>query len=309
MFTRARNFVVHDGDFRVTEHNYYSDPGKRYALILPNQYPERKSAITKLYHASALGALYGSQDHLPLPEILDAQTEIIQRAWKWFSSQESKPLLWLYSPSTAVKSAAARVLVEKAKKQFAASFFFTPLRDNCSSAERFVPTIAVQLVEHIPGFYDSLIRSMHVDPFVLERSSLETQVDQLILEPLREVTARGPFLIIIDALDKCASEEDRHEILTQISRIVLAHRDLIRFAVLTSERGRLFNEPEIGSIVCPLTIPDGTILERGTSGEKMDFSKREGGEKGFSLVPITSGNIKYALQCNHIYFPGLNRLL
>ncbi|KAG6874570.1 hypothetical protein C0992_007436 [Termitomyces sp. T32_za158] len=250
------------------------------------QYPERKSVTIKLYHASALGALYGSQDHLPLPEILDAQTEVIQRAWQWFSSQESKPLLCLYSPSTSVKSAAARVLVEKAKKhgQFAASFFFTPLRDNCSSAERFIPTIAVQLVKNIPGFYDSLNRSMHVDPFVLERSSLETQVDQLILEPLHGVTARGPFLIIIDALDKCASEEDQHEILTQISRIVLAHQDLIRFAVLTSERGRLFNEPEIGSIVCPLTLPDGTILERDTSGEKMDFSKREGGEKRFSLV-------------------------
>ncbi|KAG6874974.1 hypothetical protein C0992_005734 [Termitomyces sp. T32_za158] len=285
MFTRANDFAVYGGNFQSTENNYYSDPRKRYALILSNQYPERKPVIVKLQHASALGALYVAQDRLPLPEILEAQTEVIQSGWKWFISQESKPLLWLHSPSTSVKSVAARVLVEKAKKhgQFAAGFFFTPLRDDCSSAERFVPTIAVELVKNIPGFYDSLNRSMHADPFVLERSSLETQVDQLILEPLREVTARRPFLIIIDALDKCASEEERGEILTQISRIVLAHRDLIRFAVLTSERERLFNEPEFGSIVCSLTIPGGKILECGTSGEKMDFSKREGGGD-FSLV-------------------------
>ncbi|KAG6867695.1 hypothetical protein C0993_012203, partial [Termitomyces sp. T159_Od127] len=210
-------------------------------------YAERKSVIAKIYDASAPGALFDSQDRLPLLQVgLEAQTRTAQTAWQWFTAPESKPLLSIHASSQLVKSMIAHTLVKKSKKRggFAASFFFTSLRANCSSAKCFVPTIVVQFIKHIPGFSDSLIESMHREPFIIQGSPLEMQVDQLIIKPLYNVTARGPFLIIIDALDRCAKEEDRREILTQISRIVRAHQGLLRFVVLTSGMERLFNEPE-----------------------------------------------------------------
>ncbi|KAG6898502.1 hypothetical protein C0993_006416 [Termitomyces sp. T159_Od127] len=254
MFTGSRNVTINGGHFEVTQHIYDSDP------------------VIHLQRASALNALYSSQDHLPLPE---AQSGTVQAVLKWFSSPESKPLLLLHGSSQRVRLAIACALVEKGRERrwFAAGFFFNSFRDNCKSAERLVPTIATQLAENILGFSESLPEFDRRDLSIIQRSPLATQVDQLVIEPLRnlEATVHGPFLIIINALDKCA-KEDRREILTQISRIVHAHQGLLRFVVLTSGMERLFNEPEFGSIAFALTIPDGMSTEPSTYREKMDLA-------------------------------------
>ncbi|KAG5735819.1 hypothetical protein E4T56_gene7946 [Termitomyces sp. T112] len=247
MFTKARNVTVNGGEFKV-ENIYHSDP-----------------LITQLHQASAAGALYDAQDHPPLTERpLEAPAKTIQEVLDWFSSPESKPLLHVRGPSKSTNSAIACTIVERSKErgQFAAGFFFNSRRPKCSSIKHLVPTIADQLIELIPGFYTNLTRSFDGDPFFLVRP-IPTQVDQLILQPLHEITARGPFLVIIDALDDCASEEDQHEILTQISRIVFAHQDLIRFVILTSlspHLKHLFDQYEFRSISNSLVVPQNGVF-------------------------------------------------
>ncbi|KAH0586013.1 hypothetical protein H2248_007290 [Termitomyces sp. 'cryptogamus'] len=277
MFTKARNVTVNGGEFKV-ENIYHSDP-----------------LITQLHQASAAGALYDAQDHPPLTERpLEAPAKTIQEVLDWFSSPESKPLLHVRGPSKSTNSAIACTIVERSKErgQFAAGFFFNSRRPKCSSIKHLVPTIADQLIELIPGFYTNLTRSLHGDPFFLVRP-IPTQVDQLILQPLHEITARGPFLVIIDALDDCASEEDQHEILTQISRIVLAHQDLIRFVILTSPAPHLkhlFDQLEFRSISNSLVVRQS---HNGALGERnLTLGKWGMGDALFtaSYIPTTPFN-------------------
>ncbi|KAG6904155.1 hypothetical protein DXG01_012187 [Tephrocybe rancida] len=150
-------------------------------------------------------------------------------------NRKSTGILWLHGPSPALNSSIAQYVAQKRaqRSKLAASFFFDSLA-----------------LSPLRGFRAHLTKALHEDPFINCRS-FPTQVERLLLEPLRGVSATPPFLVIIDALDQCEGEENQREVLAQLARIVRAPRSPLRFIVTSTNAPHLrraFGQPELKAV-------------------------------------------------------------
>ncbi|KAG6905089.1 hypothetical protein DXG01_005163 [Tephrocybe rancida] len=124
---------------------------------------------------------------------------------------------------------------------------FQLLQHSAPATSHFTPILALLLAlsplhESQPG----LVKALQETPSVAH-GALPTQVEQLLLQPLRGASVPGLFLVIVDALDQCEGEENQREVLAQLVRIVRAPRNPLRFIVTSANAPHLhhaFNEPE-----------------------------------------------------------------
>ncbi|KAH0591439.1 hypothetical protein J132_07326 [Termitomyces sp. J132] len=221
----------------ITEQHLHLDSGAAFFL--------------QLTRGVAPGALYDSQNR-DVASPAGIQAAALQSVLIWMSNEGSRPILCINGHSRTLNSTIARIIAEEwAKRQeLGASFFFDSNRPKCDSIRYFATTIAFQLAQSLPDFHSRLVKSMHDDPFILDRP-ISVQVEKLISEPLRSFTTRGPFLIIIDALDDCAGKEDQRKVLAHISGLVRAHPGLLRFIVVglpASHSRCLFNHHDFCSL-------------------------------------------------------------
>ncbi|KAG5729198.1 hypothetical protein E4T56_gene14523 [Termitomyces sp. T112] len=221
----------------ITEQHFHLDSGAAFFLQLTKRF--------------APGASYDSQNRdVASPAGIEAAA--LQSVSIWMSNEGSRPILCINGHSRTLNSTIARIIAEEwAKRQeLGASFFFNSNRLKCDSIHYFATTIAFQLAQSLPDFHSRLVKSMHDDSLILDRS-ISIQVEKLISEPLRSLTTRDPFLIIIDALEDCAGKEDQRKVLAHISGLVRAHPGLLRFIVVglpTSHSRCLFNHPDFCSL-------------------------------------------------------------
>ncbi|KAG6909559.1 hypothetical protein DXG01_016807 [Tephrocybe rancida] len=222
MFRNSRNITVHGGTFAVTEQFIHSEP-----------------ALLNMFKASALGALYQSQEQPDLALHCDAQKPTLLAVSDWsLSDSGRKPILWLHGPSKDLNHAIAYIIARESaqRRELAASFFFSTGRTRCSSIDHFAPTIALQLALSLPRFHSVLARSLAEDPWVTNRA-VPVQFETLVLKPLCTITdswAHEPLLVLIDALDDCEGEENQDAIIMQVARLAHAHRDRLRFIIVSS---------------------------------------------------------------------------
>ncbi|KAG5351280.1 hypothetical protein C0989_007103 [Termitomyces sp. Mn162] len=221
----------------ITEQHFHLDSGAAFSL--------------QLTKGVAPGALYDSQNR-DVASPAGIQAAALQSVSIWMSNEGSRPILCINGHSRTLNSTIARIIAEEwAKRQeLGASFFFNSNRLKCDSIHYFATTIAFQLAQSLPDFHSRLVKSMHDDSLILDRS-ISIQVEKLISEPLRSLTTRDPFLIIIDALEDCAGKEDQRKVLAHISGLVRAHPGLLRFIVVglpTSHSRCLFNHPDFCSL-------------------------------------------------------------
>jgi hypothetical protein len=123
----------------------------------------------------------------------------------------SKEILWLYGPAGAGKSAIAQTLAEtfSERNMLAASFFFSRGNGDLSVLQHFFITIAHQLAEAVPEWYDAIGKAVESGSTITTQS-LDREFQKLIVEPFQlmatrsvaPLTPRQPFLIIIDGLDE-----------------------------------------------------------------------------------------------------------
>lgn len=146
----------------------------------------------------------------------------------WINNPEAETVLWLYGPAGIGKSTIARTLAIRCAKKntLAASYFFGGTSKNRNSTSLLFPTIANQLVRHIPGFRKSLRDSFTSDSRINEPESiislaLEEQFQITIQTPLSRLNRHGPKrrVIIIDALDECQEAEKFHRVLKNLSSL------------------------------------------------------------------------------------------
>ncbi|KAH8749771.1 hypothetical protein F5882DRAFT_239242, partial [Hyaloscypha sp. PMI_1271] len=101
------------------------------------------------------------------------------------------------------------------QNRLAASFFFSRGGGDAGNASKFVATLAVQLAVHIPPV------QRHIHDILIERStitsqSLADQWRQIVLGPLSKLDGSNTYVsyvLVVDALDKCESENDTRIIL------------------------------------------------------------------------------------------------
>ncbi|KAJ3536789.1 hypothetical protein NMY22_g5880 [Coprinellus aureogranulatus] len=139
------------------------------------------------------------------------QKEVV--TWMHHGDEEPERMLWLLGPAGTGKTSIARTVADRCDTMgaLAGSFFFSATSDipALRSKKGLVTSLVFQLMKHdsIVGFKDEVLAAIDSHPMIFE-SSLKTQLEDLILEPLRKVQGRSdpstwPKSFIIDGIDEC----------------------------------------------------------------------------------------------------------
>ncbi|KAL2847067.1 hypothetical protein BJX68DRAFT_276940 [Aspergillus pseudodeflectus] len=158
--------------------------------------------------------------------------ELLQQVQDW-GRLGDQGIFWLSGKAGTGKSTIARTVAGsfKADGVLGASFFFKRGRGDRSSAAKLFPTIAKQLVVHIPQMISGVQKAIDDDP-TIGGKTLEEQFKKLILQPLLAVgqdEAVFSTVVVIDALDECEPKEDLKTILAFLAKVVTATDTAVRF--------------------------------------------------------------------------------
>ena len=136
---------------------------------------------------------------------------------QWLTEEEDRPLFWLNGLAGTGKSTIAQTFAEInfADGKLGASFFCSRDFEDRSNLRAIFPTLAFELARRYPQFREHLLLVLGANRDV-ERESLDSQLEKLIIGPLRET--RISTLIIIDALDECLDTEPASALLSLLSR-------------------------------------------------------------------------------------------
>ncbi|KAF2228196.1 hypothetical protein BDZ85DRAFT_13058 [Elsinoe ampelina] len=173
----------------------------------------------------------------------ETRVDLLQNIYNWANNDEDKPIFWLNGIAGTGKSTIARTVALRWSKQerLGASFFFKRGERLRSSAPLLLSTVASQLAQRFDEIRESLREILATNPQATTRGLTE-QFQLFLLEPLKAsgITTLESQILVIDALDECADENDTST--------------LIKLLAATSHQTRLR---------CFVTCrPEATILER-----------------------------------------------
>ncbi|KAJ3528851.1 hypothetical protein NMY22_g9244 [Coprinellus aureogranulatus] len=122
----------------------------------------------------------------------------------------STSILWFQGPAGAGKTCIMREVASRLNKMglLGATYFFSNRVEGLSAESPFVATVAHQLLNTIPGVRPLILRAIE-DNLNIFGESIETQMEELILKPLTEVSPPGAVLLV-DGFDECAIAERGH---------------------------------------------------------------------------------------------------
>ncbi|XP_006456141.1 hypothetical protein AGABI2DRAFT_146070 [Agaricus bisporus var. bisporus H97] len=207
MFDKASNFVVHNGTFM--------DIG---------QVVHGQSGIDILREASIPEAAYDSEARHPAPSCFPGtRTQYIEDIIQWATSDDPTfPLHWVKGPAGVGKSAVAQTSSERLKEsgQLGAAFFFGGAGGYDRPHARLFTSVAYQLSTELPDYHEILDRVVSHDKTLITKN-MSSQFNSLIVDPLRELQARGKPVerraIIIDGLDECENVDAQCELIKIIA--------------------------------------------------------------------------------------------
>ena len=142
----------------------------------------------------------------------NTRLELLQNIEEWADGPHERCIYWLNGIAGTGKSTIARTVAKIHHDQgnLGASFFFSRGGGDVGHADRVGPTLAVQLAARIPAVRRHICEAIQENKNMAS-NSLRDQWDQLILNPLLKLDYNSPPLLVvlvIDALDECASERD-----------------------------------------------------------------------------------------------------
>uniref|UniRef100_A0AAD5VFV3 Nephrocystin 3-like N-terminal domain-containing protein n=1 Tax=Leucocoprinus birnbaumii TaxID=56174 RepID=A0AAD5VFV3_9AGAR len=151
-------------------------------------------------------------------------------------------MIWLRGPAGTGKSAVAQTFVKESQVlgRHSASYFFSRPR-GWNKYITVIPSLVYQLAVNCPPYRNLVTNAIASDPQILDQSP-PVQFERLIIHPFRTIQTHNnshdriliPFLIALDGLDECESEEAQCELVDMIANAVRDHKDLPLFWLICS---------------------------------------------------------------------------
>jgi hypothetical protein len=121
------------------------------------------------------------------------------------------------------------------EQRLGASFFCSRAQADLRDTKHIFPFIAFQLARTKGDFQRRLLLTLDNDPIAGHRS-LEYQIDELLVKPLKEVSAsEPPVVVVVDALDECEDSKATSKIVSLIARHANAFSGIKFFVTSRSE--------------------------------------------------------------------------
>jgi hypothetical protein len=193
----------------------------------------------------ATTALHDSKERFSQPKChASTRKRILQRIFNWAESDSAERILWLSGSPGAGKSAIAQAIAERCKQniaecceqkvRLAAAFFFFRSSSERSTSERFVATLAYEIILFVPGAKEFITKAIMDDPAIFKKD-INSQLLHLIIRPLalaaQEWNLMQQLLIIIDGLDECTDEIEQLDVLSAISNALTTSDLPLRFLI------------------------------------------------------------------------------
>lgn len=197
---------------------------------------DRDAVLSRLPIVSGAAFDSKAEEHNPhcLPE---TRVEILQSIATWASDPATKSIFWLNGMAGTGKSTISRTAAQSFadKGYLKGSFLFKRGEGDRSSLSKFFTTIAADLIIREPGTAYFIKEELDTDPAIVSKTARE-QFEKLFYGPLAKVaTLREdqPAVIVIDALDECAVDDDIRLLVHLLSRI---ENIPIRLKILVTSR-------------------------------------------------------------------------
>ncbi|KAF6743057.1 hypothetical protein DFP72DRAFT_935751 [Ephemerocybe angulata] len=220
---------VDNANLGVNNGNMYQQGNRSHSSCGEGQDHLIEASRRYLAENMAAGALHDSEERVNAPKCMpETRIAVQSKIISWISDghKDSNPkrFLWVTGPAGTGKTAIMGSIAEQCKERGipAISFFFSNRSStaNRRSKKRLVATLAYQLLQdESPEMVEARIstcQAIQRDPAILQKS-LQTQLDNLILRPLRQLGQSrdetcGRMTILIDGLDECDLVEDEPEL-------------------------------------------------------------------------------------------------
>lgn len=218
---------------------------------------------------SAPGALHNSSERFNPPKCHPhTRVAVLERLMNWVDGIVDRDalIMWLYGAAGAGKSAIAQSLAEmcEEKQYLLASFFFSRTAHTCNTAGPLIATIAYQVAIAIPAAKELIAHVVENNPMIFDQS-IETQLSELILNPLQYLSSTGalpvnmPLVVIIDGLDECANRDVQCHIIRAVAAGLLKYPFRLRFLIASRPEANIritFNTRVVQNITCQLGLSD-----------------------------------------------------
>ncbi|KAF8702654.1 hypothetical protein AX14_014361 [Amanita brunnescens Koide BX004] len=210
-FAHARDFEIRDSqfyDFSGGFHHHHTG----------------QTEFDRLQKSISEHAFYDSKARSPPPRCYpETRVEVLKKIADWIDDPDPhERIFWLNGPVGAGKSAITQTIAERCKDtQLAASFFFQRNTSDRGVADRLFLTLAWQLAISIPDIRPYLESTLKTEPWI-HAKSIDVQFDLLFVQVFENLLRDNPdlrpqkSLVIIDAVDECATDHDQKMILALI---------------------------------------------------------------------------------------------
>jgi hypothetical protein len=169
----------------------------------------------KLRHVSAANFL-SQRDALCLE---GTRCSVIANILDWCIDSSGPHVYWLCGMAGTGKSAIARTVCDRLKKmsRLLGGSFFCSRRATAEEQDirRIIPTLAWQLSHLNKNYMRKLIERLQEDPDIVD-TTVDRQLQELIIEPCQQSFFPKPFILVIDALDEGSRADDTSQLLKVI---------------------------------------------------------------------------------------------
>ncbi|KAJ2914843.1 hypothetical protein MD484_g5588, partial [Candolleomyces efflorescens] len=167
----------------------------------------------------AAGAIHDSAERCDAPKCApETRVAVQDDLYDWIvdgdgDHEKPKKIKWVTGPAGCGKTAIMGSLSERCEAAgiLGATFFFSSWSGPVSRRRKtaFVTTIAHQLAKYHPKLREGISQAINENSDVFDKA-LRTQMEILILQPLRKIPPNEPGLrgaIVIDGVDECEAEQ------------------------------------------------------------------------------------------------------
>ena len=175
--------------------------------------PEQDRLLNKLAYMGK--ALFDSYENEKRPRCLkNTRVKILKEIKIWACSKSQHCIYWLQGMLGTGKSTIALTVAQQLRHLSlpVVSYFFKRGAGDLAYGNRLIPTIVHQMAYQSRLFRTHITAVIMKEPYLGQTAGLSEQYERLLIKPLQilrsDKSKIRPFIVLIDALDECESEDD-----------------------------------------------------------------------------------------------------